>query len=119
MNNRRALAAVDVRKPPAGSGATRGDVHIRSGFAYPASSVKVGIFALLIDQAKRYGMFGVSGQIPDQPFGNWRPRADGNDKTFPVRKSPIGKSSIRCVGIRHCCEKKSPLGAESYVKRKE
>jgi len=44
FNNRRALAAVDVREPPAGSGATRGDVHIRSGFAYPASSVKVGSY---------------------------------------------------------------------------
>ena len=30
-------------------------------------------------------MFGVSGQSPDPAFGNWRPRADGNDKTFPVR----------------------------------
>ncbi|HDL6631790.1 TPA: hypothetical protein PXJ35_004442 [Yersinia enterocolitica] len=44
LNNRRALAAVDVREPPAGTGEKRGDVHIRSGFAYPASSLKVGSY---------------------------------------------------------------------------
>lgn len=53
LNNRRALAAVDVREPPAGSGAKLGDVHIRSRFAYPASSVKVGVLRVLVGEKRR------------------------------------------------------------------
>jgi len=47
FNNRRALAAVDVREPPAGSGQRAGGVHIRSGFAYPASALKVFFLGLV------------------------------------------------------------------------
>lgn len=48
-------------------------------------SIEVFSVPLVTSEKCHHRRFGVSGRSPDWSFWNWRMRADGNDKTFPVR----------------------------------